>query len=99
MGRGTARSYPDAGGLTHRRRLVMFDDVRARVFSRTSFLPDPKEWIMARDSGSSIGGIGIGGILVILGIVLAFVWSVWIGILVAVVGLVAFGGFARGRWY
>lgn len=54
---------------------------------------------MARDSGSSIGGIGIGGILVILGIVLAFVWSVWIGILVALVGLVAFGGFARGRWY
>ena len=54
---------------------------------------------MARESGGSIGGIGIGGILVILGIVLAFVWNIWIGILVALVGLVAFGGFARGRWY
>ena len=40
-----------------------------------------------------------GGILVIAGIVIALVWSVWIGIIVAVVGLVAFGGFAKGRWY
>jgi hypothetical protein len=44
-------------------------------------------------------GIGLGGILVIAGIVIAIVWSVWLGIIVAVVGLVAFGGFARGRWY
>jgi hypothetical protein len=46
-----------------------------------------------------LGGIGIGGLLVILGIILALFWSVWIGVLVAVVGLVAFGGFVRGRWY
>jgi hypothetical protein len=45
------------------------------------------------------GGIGIGGILVIVGIVLAIVWSVWVGIIIAVVGLVFFGGFAKGRWY
>ena len=51
------------------------------------------------DGGGNIGGIGLGGILVILGIVLAIFWSVWIGIIVAVIGLVAFGGFARGRWY
>jgi len=51
------------------------------------------------DGGGNIGGIGLGGILVILGIVLAIFWSVWIGIVVAVIGLVAFGGFARGRWY
>ena len=44
-------------------------------------------------------GIGLGGILVIAGIVVAIVWSLWLGILIAVVGLVAFGGFARGRWY
>jgi hypothetical protein len=44
-------------------------------------------------------GIGLGGILVIVGIVVAIVWSLWIGILVALVGLIAFGGFARGRWY
>jgi hypothetical protein len=45
------------------------------------------------------GGITLGGIIVIVGIVLMFVWSFWIGLIIAVVGLVAFGGFARGRWY
>jgi len=37
--------------------------------------------------------------LVILGIVVAVVWSLWLGVIVALVGLVAFGGFARGKWY
>jgi hypothetical protein len=46
-----------------------------------------------------MAGIGIGGILVILGIILAIVWSFWIGLIIALVGLIAFGGFARGRWY
>jgi hypothetical protein len=45
------------------------------------------------------GGIGLGGILVIVGIVIAIFWSVVIGIIVALIGLIAFGGFARGRWY
>ena len=45
------------------------------------------------------GGLGLGGILVIVGIVLALVWSVWIGLVIALVGLVFFGGFAKGRWY
>ena len=53
---------------------------------------------MANGNGR-LGGIGLGGILVILGIILAIVWSLWIGIIVALVGLVAFGGFAKGRWY
>jgi len=44
-------------------------------------------------------GISLGGILVIVGIVLAIVWSLWIGIIIALIGLIAFGGFARGRWY
>ena len=52
---------------------------------------------MAADRG--IAGIGLGGILVIIGIVVAFIWSLWLGIIVALIGLVAFGGFARGRWY
>ena len=44
-------------------------------------------------------GIGLGGILVIVGIVL-IVLGYWIwGIIVALIGLIAFGGFARGRWY
>ena len=46
-----------------------------------------------------VGGIGLGGILVIVGIVLALVWSIWIGLVIALVGLVFFGGFAKGRWY
>jgi hypothetical protein len=50
-------------------------------------------------TGGNIGGIGLGGILVIVGILLAIFWSVWIGIIIALVGLIAFGGFARGRWY
>jgi hypothetical protein len=46
-----------------------------------------------------MGGIGLGGILVIVGIVLAIFWNVWIGIIIALIGLIVFGGFARGRWY
>jgi hypothetical protein len=52
----------------------------------------------AQRSGNS-AGIGVGGILVIIGIILAIIWSVWIGVIVALVGLIAFGGFARGKWY
>jgi hypothetical protein len=51
-----------------------------------------------RDAGG-IGGISLGGILVIVGIVLMIVWSFWIGLIVALIGLIAFGGFARGKWY
>jgi hypothetical protein len=28
-----------------------------------------------------------------------FVWSFWIGLIIALVGLIAFGGFAKGKWY
>jgi hypothetical protein len=45
------------------------------------------------------GGITLGGILVIVGIVVAIFWSVWLGVIIALIGLIAFGGFARGRWY
>jgi hypothetical protein len=45
------------------------------------------------------GGITLGGIIVIVGVVLMFIWSFWIGLIIALVGLVFFGGFARGRWY
>jgi hypothetical protein len=46
-----------------------------------------------------MGGISLGGILVIVGIVLAIFWSLWIGLIIALIGLIVFGGFARGRWY
>ena len=52
----------------------------------------------SRDSGL-IGGIGLGGGLVIAGIVIAVFWTFWLGLIVALVGLVAFGGFAKGKWY
>jgi hypothetical protein len=46
-----------------------------------------------------IGGISFGGILAIVGIVLMIVWSFWVGLVILLVGLIAFGGFARGKWY
>jgi hypothetical protein len=54
---------------------------------------------MASSDRGSTGGITLGGIIVIIGIVLMIVWSFWIGLIVALIGLVAFGGFARGKWY
>ena len=45
------------------------------------------------------GGITLGGIIVILGIILIIVWSFWIGLVVTLIGLIAFGGFAKGKWY
>jgi len=55
---------------------------------------------MATDrSGGNTGGIGLGGILVIVGILLMIVWSLWIGLIITLIGLVAFGGFAKGKWY
>jgi hypothetical protein len=45
------------------------------------------------------GGITIGGIIVIVGILIALFWSVIVGIIVILLGLIAFGGFVRGRWY
>jgi hypothetical protein len=44
-------------------------------------------------------GISLGGIIVIVGIVVAIVWSLWLGVIIALIGLIAFGGFARGKWY
>jgi hypothetical protein len=46
-----------------------------------------------------VGGISLGGILVIIGILVAIFWSLVIGIIIILIGLIAFGGFARGRWY
>ena len=52
-----------------------------------------------RGRGGSLGGISLGGILVIIGIVVAIAWSFWLGLIIALVGLIAFGGFAKGKWY
>jgi hypothetical protein len=52
-----------------------------------------------RRAGGGIAGIGVGGIIVIVGIILMIVWSFWLGLIIALIGLIAFGGFAKGRWY
>ena len=44
-------------------------------------------------------GITLGGIIVIVGILILLFWSVCLGIIVLLLGLIAFGGFARGRGY
>jgi hypothetical protein len=50
-------------------------------------------------SGGMLGGIGLGGILVIAGILLFVFGYQIIGIIVALIGLIAFGGFVKGKWY
>jgi len=52
----------------------------------------------ARQTGSGIG-LTLGGGIVIAGILIAIFWSVVIGIIVALLAPLAFGRFARGRWY
>jgi hypothetical protein len=50
-------------------------------------------------SRSKGAGLSLGGASVIAGIVIWLVWSFWLGLIVALIGLIAFGGFVRGRWY
>jgi len=54
---------------------------------------------MTTQGSRGIGGITTGGIIVIVGIIVTIFWSVILGVIIALIGLVAFGGFARGRWY
>jgi hypothetical protein len=49
--------------------------------------------------GGTFGGISVGGIIVIVGILVALFWSFLLGIIIILVGLIAFGGFVRGKWY
>jgi hypothetical protein len=45
------------------------------------------------------GGVTIGGIVVIVGVIMMLFVSLVIGLIVTLIGLVAFGGFVRGKWY
>jgi hypothetical protein len=58
-----------------------------------------EECVAGSDDRGGIAGISLGGIIVIVGIVVIFVWSLWLGLIIVLVGLIAFGGFARGKWY
>lgn len=53
----------------------------------------------SREGRGGIGGISIGGIIVIVGIILMLAGHFLLGLIVTLIGLIAFGGFARGRWY
>lgn len=53
---------------------------------------------MASDS-KGIGGIGLGGIVTVAGILVMIFGSFWLGLVIVLVGLIAFGGFVKGRWY
>jgi hypothetical protein len=46
-----------------------------------------------------IGGITVGGIIVIVGILVILFWSLLIGLIIVLIGLIGFGGFVRGKWY
>ena len=35
----------------------------------------------------------------IVGVVVMVVWSFLLGLIITLVGLIAFGGFAKGKWY
>jgi hypothetical protein len=52
-----------------------------------------------RRGGRFAGGVGVGGVLVVVGILIAVFWSLILGIVVAAIGLIAFGGFVSGKWY
>ena len=39
-----------------------------------------------------MAGISLGGIIVIAGIIVAIFWSLWLGIVIALIGLIFFGG-------
>jgi hypothetical protein len=54
---------------------------------------------VGRSRRGGIGGISLGGVLIIIGIIVALIWSLWLGIIIALIGLIAFGGFAKGKWY
>jgi hypothetical protein len=54
---------------------------------------------MDRGRRGGIAGISTGGVIVIVGIVVALVWSLLLGIIIILIGLIAFGGFVRGKWY
>jgi hypothetical protein len=51
------------------------------------------------ESGKKRMGLTLGGALVIAGILIALFLSIAAGVVVALIGLIAFGGFVRGKWY
>lgn len=71
----------------------------ARGWDRVAASTRTEATMSTPERRGGIGGISLGGIIVIIGIVVALFWSVLIGVILVLIGLIAFGGFARGRWY
>jgi hypothetical protein len=46
-----------------------------------------------------VGGIALGGIVAVVGVIVALWFSLPIGVILIIVGLVPMGGFAKGKWY
>jgi hypothetical protein len=60
---------------------------------------DDKGAHMASGSKGAFGGVSLGGVIVVAGVAVMIFGSFWIGLIITIVGLVAFGGFAKGKWY
>jgi hypothetical protein len=89
----TALATAKTRHLPQRRRKVLADgNVSRQAIAGGLMAAEPER-------GRRFGGLTLGGIIVIVGIVLMIVWSFWIGLIVALIGLIAFGGFVRGKWY
>jgi predicted metalloprotease len=71
----------------------------SRTVDRSANQLEEADMAGARGGGGNMGGIGLGGILVIVGIVVMLLWSFLLGLIITLIGLVAFGGFAKGKWY
>jgi hypothetical protein len=54
--------------------------------------------VHTRENRRLARGLSAGSIAVFLGIFLMIVWTLWVGLFVIVLGVLAFEGFARGRW-
>jgi hypothetical protein len=94
MSMGTPPDFAPCGST------LRHPDCRSRAFSEMGRIgTERSRERLRRRFASQLAGISVGGIIVIVGIVLMVVWSFWIGLIIVLVGLIAFWGFARGKWY
>lgn len=55
--------------------------------------------VRRRGGKDLIPGVSLGGVVVVVGILVALFGPLWLGIIIILIGLIAFGGFVRGKWY
>jgi hypothetical protein len=58
-----------------------------------------REKKMASGADRKFGGVSLGGVIVVAGVAVMIFGSFWIGLIITIIGLAAFGGFAKGKWY